>query len=107
MGYDDVRDDVEYLRESALGRFRPFLARASSMVYIDTKQGRDDGTCVLGAGIAADLIPPRARNPKRRILIPAPFQGNVGSYRACLRALMYLRTVAPSLGAYWYDGIMD
>lgn len=70
---------------------------------------RDLGTCVLGAGIALDVASPKRPRKKergaRRILIPAPFQGNIGSQDACAAALAFLRD--EGLAVYWYDGAID
>ena len=89
---------------------------ARRMVDEDARLERDMGSAVLGAGIALDVVEKGCRKPKRRIIVGAAFQGNVGSYRAAKRALTFLRHDVfkgqpgdPNRGipAYWYDGIMD
>ena len=93
------------IREHALYRWEEVIADAKRVVADDASRCRDEGSCVLGAGIAIDVLPKRCRLPQRRILISAPFQGNVGSQKACKRALALLRI--SGLDAYWYDGIID
>jgi len=78
---------------------------ARCMVQEDAKKCRDEGTCVLGAGIAVYAIPDGCRNPRKVLLTDAPFQGNVGSYKASKRALEWLKS--QGVEAYWYDGVMD
>ena len=92
-------------READLAKYADVIAQAKALVAEDVKIGRDEGTCVLGAGIAIHVIPKRARYPRTRILIDAPFQGNVGSRKACERGLALLR--AAGLDAFWHDGRMD
>lgn len=81
------------------------LAEANAACVEDAKRERDQGTCVLGAGVALYVIPPRGRVPRLLVVVDAPFQGNVGSHKACARALEILR--AAGLDAFWYDGRMD
>lgn len=67
------------------------------------RTARDEGTCVLGAGIVV-------RDPKTYkhfVLVHAPFQGNVGSYRALKPVLAELRERYPQYDIDWYDGIVD
>jgi hypothetical protein len=71
------------------------IAVAQAMVDEDAKTCQDRGTCVLGAGITI----------AGRRVIGAPFQGNLGSYEACKRAIKYLNE--NGFRAYWYDGVMD
>lgn len=92
-------------READLVKWAPAIADAWLLVNKDAKDGRDEGTCVLGAGIAAWVIPKRGRYSRCRILIAAPFQGNIGSQRACARALASLR--AAGLDVFWHDGRLD
>ena len=80
-------------------------AHAQSMVQEDAKRFRDEGTCVLGAGIACYAVPKGCRKPRQILLTDAPFQGNVGSQRASNRALQWLKE--QGIEAYWYDGRMD
>ena len=82
-----------------------FADAAQFMVDEDARVCRDDGTCVLGAGIAVYAIPNGCRNPQQCFLTVAPFQGNVGSYNASKRALEWLKS--QGVEAYWYDGRMD
>ncbi len=93
------------IRAEDLYRFDLAISDAKKVVAEDAARGKDEGTSVLGAGIAVDVVPKRCRIPQRRILIDAPFQGNVGSQHACKRALVLLKIAG--LDAYWYDGIMD
>ena len=67
----------------------------------------DEGTCVLGAGIAIQVFYPRKRIPSQLILIHAPFQGNVGSFKALKPVLEYIKKEFPQLNARWEDGNMD
>lgn len=86
-----------------------WFARAAMLVGVDAAKGRDEGTCVIGAGIAIWrtklLRTSRTRASARLVVIPAPFQGNTGSRKACERALAYLRQVG--VECEWYDGNMD
>src|SRR3990172_8276190 len=93
------------IREADLGRWAETSEYVKAAVAEDAAIGRDEGTCVLGAGIAVRVIRKRARYPRTRILIDAPFQGNVGSRKACERGLALLR--AAGLDAFWHDGRMD
>lgn len=81
--------------------------KADALVAEDVanKVAHDEGTCVLGAGIAVWYKAPRKRTVTRKILVRAPFQGNVGSYHACARALAYLKE--QGFDCFWYDGVMD
>ena len=72
------------------------------------KSATDIGTCVLGAGIKLKTI----RKGQRKyysttMFFSAPFQGNVGSYRALKPVLEYLKSEYPQFGFYWDDGVMD
>lgn len=60
---------------------------------------------MLGAGIVIDYQAPKAKRTERKLLVAAPFQGNVGSRRACDRALLFLQR--QGIDARWYDGVMD
>lgn len=84
-------------------RIVALIATAQEMTATDAKRETDQGTCVLGAGIAIDVKV--GRKERRRIVVGAPFQGNVGSFRACARALAFLQS--EGLDAYWHDGNMD
>jgi len=96
----------EPIREKNLHRFDVAIEGARAVAREDASRGRDEGTCVLGAGVAVWALPSRARYPRRKVLIDAPFQGNVGSYHACQRALAVLQAAGLE-GASWYDGVMD
>ncbi len=78
---------------------------AKLMVAEDAKKGRDEGTCVLGAGITVNYVAKGARTPGSYFVTHAPFQGNVGSYRASQRALEFLKE--KGVDARWDDGRMD
>jgi hypothetical protein len=93
------------IREADLWRWDHVVFDAKRAVREDVASGKDEGTSVLGAGVAVWILKPRARNPVRRILIEAPFQGNVGSFRASQRAIQLLKTAG--LAVHWYDGVMD
>jgi hypothetical protein len=93
------------IRERELYHFDLAISDARKVAEHDAKIGRDEGTCVLGAGVAVDVLPRGCRRPQRRIVISAPFQGNIGSLNACRRALALL--IIAGLDAYWYDGVMD
>ena len=99
----------QYPRESDL---QGLAAQAQTMVQEDAKRFRDEGTCVLGAGIAVQAIPNGSgeaaqgcHKPRQILLTEAPFQGNLGSQRASDRALAWLKE--QGIDAYWYDGRMD
>lgn len=81
------------------------VAIAQAMVYEDRKKFRDEGTCVLGAGIYFSDEPCKDKWYRPKIHIHAPFQGNVGSYNACVRAMNYLKS--QGFPAEWHDGSMD
>jgi hypothetical protein len=100
-------DEEKTYRDADLAALAPVLVKAEEIMRWDvaSKKFRDDGTCVLGAGVAIDVLPPRARNPRRQVVVHAPYQGNVGSYNACQRAAAYLRMMG--VACYWYDGVMD
>jgi hypothetical protein len=93
------------MKEKDLAKFETAIATARAMAAEDASKLRDEGTCVLGAGIVVYAVPARCRNEKRIRLIGAPFQGNVASHKACERALAYLKE--QGLPALWYDGVMD
>ncbi len=42
------------------------------------RDGRDEGSVVMGAGIGVLYLPKRARKPREYIVIPSPFQGDGG-----------------------------
>lgn len=81
------------------------IAKAQAMVDEDAKKGHDAGTCVLFAGIYFTDVARPKRQVWPEVAIRAPFQGNIGSYEACKRALSYLQ--AWCFPAEWYDGVMD
>jgi hypothetical protein len=83
----------------------PVFEAARAVRDEDVPRFRDEGTCVLGAGIAIYYRAPRQRKPSIRVIVDAPFQGNVGSARACERALKLLRN--SGVDAFWHDGRMD
>ena len=91
--------------EQELRALGPVIDQAATIAAEDAKKFRDEGTCVLGAGICVMHKPPRKRNAVRERLVYAPFQGNVGSNRACERALAFL--IESGVDAFWYDGVMD
>jgi hypothetical protein len=79
----------------AKATYEEHIAKAQAMVDEDEKITKDRGTCVLGAGITI----------AGRRVIGSPFQGNLGGYDACKRAIEYLN--ASGFKARWYDGVMD
>jgi hypothetical protein len=83
----------------------PIFEAARAARDEDIPRFRDEGTCVLGAGIAIYYRAPRQRKPSIHVIVDAPFQGNVGSARACERALKLLRD--GGIDAFWHDGRMD
>ncbi len=99
-------EDKDY-REAELTELAPVFAKAEEIMRweVASKKYHDEGTSVLGAGVAIEVLAPRARNAKRRVVVHAPYQGNVGSHKACQRAAAYLRMM--DVVCYWYDGVMD
>lgn len=79
------------------------IAVAQYIVDEDKRGCEDIGTCVLGAGIYLKSDPWGKYGPT--VVIRSPFQGNVGGYRACKRAIAYLNS--QGFKADWYDGAMD
>jgi hypothetical protein len=71
------------------------------------KTAFDEGTCVLGAGIKFMFLRARAQYPHSIFLFRAPFQGNVGSYKALKPVLDYVNKEFPEFKFYWEDGNMD
>jgi hypothetical protein len=61
----------------------------------------DEGTCVLGAGVAIWT------KKGKKLLARAPYQGNVGSYKYLLPVLKELQKRYPQYEIYWDDGVMD
>lgn len=94
-----------FIHEREYGVYADVYVKARIAAGEDAKGCRDEGSCVLGAGVAIDVVPKGCRIPRRVIVVGAPFQGNVGSEKACVRAVEILRT--SGLDAYWYDGILD
>lgn len=101
-----MADPVVY-RDADLAQLASLFDHARALAAEDAARGGDEGTSVLGAGIAVRYRAPRRRvgTYARKIVVSAPFQGNVGSSRACQRALEYLRT--SGIDAFWHDGRMD
>jgi hypothetical protein len=93
---------MSYPKESDLQRFAKV---AKEMVWEDARKCHDEGTVTLGAGIAVYAIPKGCRRARQILLTEAPFQGNVGNYKASMGALEWLQN--QGIKAYWYDGIMD
>lgn len=91
--------------DSDLAPYTVHLSTARAMADEDSKTVHDEGTCVLGAGIAVWYKAPRKRTGTHKVLVRAPFQGNVAQYKACKRALEYLQS--QMLDVFWYDGVMD
>jgi hypothetical protein len=105
---EPIRDAAPVVyRDVDLTLLMPLFDHARALVAEDAAKGRDEGTSVLGAGIAVRYRAPRKRAGSyvRKIVVAAPFQGNVGSSRASQRALEYLRT--SGVDVYWDDGRMD
>ena len=96
---------MTHYRDKDLKKFASAIATARAMAEEDRPKYHDQGTCVLGAGIAIYYIPPRCRKAVRDILIGQHFQGNVGSWNVAQRALAYLKE--QGLDCFWYDGRMD
>jgi hypothetical protein len=71
------------------------------------KTATDAGTCVLGAGIKFDYLLTKERIARKCTMFRAPFQGNVGSYKALKPVLEFLKEEYPQLNFYWDDGVMD
>jgi hypothetical protein len=67
----------------------------------------DEGTCVLGAGIKFQFLKSKERTARSYSMFRAPFQGNVGSYKALKPVLEFLKTEYPQFNFYWDDGVMD
>ena len=68
----------------------------------------DTGTCVLGAGIKLKTVRKGQRKYySTKMFYRAPFQGNVGSYRALKPVLEFIKKEYPQLKFYWEDGAMD
>jgi hypothetical protein len=82
-----------------------YFTEAQMMVDMDAKRFHDEGTCVLGAGIAVYAVPKGCRHEKKIIIVPASFQGNVGSWKAAQRAIAWLKS--QGVAAFWCDGMMD
>lgn len=89
---------VRAQRKLYRARIAAQLETAQQMVDEDAAKGRDTGTSVLFAGICIPSL-------GNEVVIRAPFQGNVGSQIACLRAMKYLRD--QGIPNVWYDGVMD
>jgi hypothetical protein len=70
---------------------------------IANKSARDEGTCVLGAGVAVWT----GTGKGSAILARAPYQGNVGSYNYLLPVLKEMQKLYPQYEISWYDGVMD
>lgn len=104
---DDPDNGRTVYRDGDLSHLASLFDHARALVAEDAAKGQDEGTSVLGAGIAIRYRAPRRRvgNYTRKIVVAAPFQGNVGSSRASQRALEYLRTC--KIDAFWWDGRMD
>ena len=83
------------------------LQTAQNMASIDAgKIKKDEGTCVLGAGIAVRYLGKGRREAVDRIVVVSgKFQGNLSQYAACKRALEWL--VENGIDAFWCDGRMD
>lgn len=106
--FPDEPDNEHFVyRDDDLSQLTSVFDHARAMVAEDAAKGHDEGTCVLGAGIAIRYRAPRrcVGTYSRKIVVAAPFQGNVGSSRASERALEYLR--ACKIDAFWWDGRMD
>ena len=71
------------------------------------KTARDEGTCVLGAGIKLPFVPKGKISVYYKMFFRAPFQGTIGSYKALKPVLEYLKKEYPQLNFYWEDGVMD
>lgn len=104
---DDPANEHAVYRDDDLAQLASIFDHARALVAEDAAKGHDEGTSVLGAGIAIRYRAPRRRigTYARKIVVAAPFQGNVGSSRASKRALEYLH--ACKIDAFWWDGRMD
>lgn len=71
------------------------------------KTATDEGTCVLGAGIKFQFLMTKERTARSFTMFRAPFQGNVGSYKALKPVLEFLKAEYPNFNFYWDDGVMD
>lgn len=72
----------------------------------DQRVERDEGTCVTGAGIAVEYLPPRSRYPRTLIIVRSyRWQGNIAQYKACEVTLKWLQEIG--IDCYWHDGTMD
>lgn len=78
---------------------------AAAMVREDKAKTRDGGSCAIGAGIAAYLVPPRCRAERLIVLVDQPFQGDAPSHTASRRAIEWLRS--EGVDAFWHAGRVD
>lgn len=78
------RDGYTNYREKDLLRKGLQIAKARELWEkrtLETREriGKDIGSCVRGAGICVNLIPPRKREPRRHMIIGSPGVGGQGS----------------------------
>ena len=71
----------------------------------DAQETHDQGTCVLGSGIALYVVPPRCRNAKMKVVVPGLFQGNVSNRKHLENALKYLQS--NGVECFYFDGYID
>lgn len=100
----DARQQAGRLRVPTMTELSDLLNHAKYAAAVFTDKGaKDEGTCVLGAGIV--LRDPFTGEHAR--IVDAPFQGNIGSHRALAPVLAELRKRYPDFDLAWYDGVID
>jgi len=104
------------VRKDKFGKELPCSGQALSDVVESIKNiakdkvdttAHDEGTCVLGAGIKFQYLLTRERIARSYCVFRAPFQGNIGSYKALKPVLEFLKAEYPQFSFYWDDGNMD
>ena len=101
-------DEMDVYQDEDLRLLGWAFAAARDIWYEEwEKQGStDEGSVCLGKGLEVWHIAPRKRNPRARVVVPAPpVQGNLSASRSHAPALEFLKSVG--VEATYYDGWMD
>ena len=99
------RSDKTYTKVQIARFDQAVIAAAQAMADEDAAAiaaaCKDEGTCVLGAGLV--VMGPKWK--EHRIVSAGRLQGNVAQYKACERAAAHLN--ANGISVSWDDGRMD
>jgi len=92
--WDHSPGEDKYYTTKQLKEWKPILDQAEAMwERLCIEYGKDEGSCIIGDHIMAYVLPPRCRNPRRCIIVPAPgVQGGITKEKTVGPVLEFLKS---------------